>query len=191
MSLPRNCVDEIAVVARQHSCALLVDAMSSFAVLDVHADRWAATCVAFSSNKGLQGVPGLGFCIVRAGELTVQPARTLTLDLGAQDKSLKETGEWRFTPPTHVMLALREALDELGFEPKTWRMSLFVPSSVRERRSLELSRAGNRTPVLSVTAIDTNHYTTRDFAGAAAPLGRVSRCAALHGAASSQVRSGN
>ena len=109
----RNCVDEIAVVARQHSCALLVDAMSSFAVLDVHADRWAATCVAFSSNKGLQGVPGLGFCIVRAGELTVQPARTLTLDLGAQDKSLKETGEWRFTPPTHVMLALREALDEL------------------------------------------------------------------------------
>ena len=54
------------------------------------------------------------------------------------------------------------ALDELGFEPKTWRMSLFVPSSVLERRSLELSRAGNRTPVLSVTAIDTNHYTTRD-----------------------------
>ena len=109
-----NCVDEIAVVARRHSCALLVDAMSSFAVLDVHADRWAATCVAFSSNKGLQGVPGLGFCIVRSGALHVQqPARTLTLDLCAQDRVLKETGEWRFTPPTHVMLALREALDEL------------------------------------------------------------------------------
>ena len=108
-----NRVDEIAAVARRHSCALLVDAMSSFAVLDVHADRWAATCVAFSSNKGLQGVPGLGFCIVRSGALNVQPARTLTLDLCAQDRVLKETGEWRFTPPTHVMLALREALDEL------------------------------------------------------------------------------
>ena len=38
------------------------------------------------------------------------------LDLHAQWRGLEGTGEWRFTPPTHVLLALAAALDELDAE---------------------------------------------------------------------------
>ena len=59
------------------------------------------------------------------------------------------------------------ALDELGFEPKTWRIS--------SRHEAGDSRAGNRTLVLSVTAIDTNHYTTREIVCVSASAGNRTR----------------
>jgi 2-aminoethylphosphonate-pyruvate transaminase len=43
-------------------------------------------------------------------------ARTLSLDLLDQWRALEQTGQFRFTPPTHVVLALAQALDELAAE---------------------------------------------------------------------------
>ena len=42
--------------------------------------------------------------------------RTLSLDLFDQWRALEETGQFRFTPPTHALLAFRQALDELAEE---------------------------------------------------------------------------
>ena len=43
-------------------------------------------------------------------------ARTLSLDLLAQWEGLEGDGQFRFTPPTHAILAFRQALLELEQE---------------------------------------------------------------------------
>ena len=43
-------------------------------------------------------------------------ARTLSLDLLDQWNGLQSNGQFRFTPPTHTILAFEQALDELAAE---------------------------------------------------------------------------
>jgi 2-aminoethylphosphonate-pyruvate transaminase len=70
--------------------------------------------VAASANKCLEGVPGLAFALVRNETLLAAEgnAPPLSLDLYDQWLSMERTGQWRFTPPTHVIAALDQALDE-------------------------------------------------------------------------------
>jgi len=74
-----------------------------------------------SSNKCLEGVPGVGFAIIRqsALETTRGHAHSLSLDLHDQWVSMEKTGQWRFTPPTHVLAALDQALAEHAAEGGT------------------------------------------------------------------------
>merc|ERR1712098_137722 len=39
-------------------------------------------------------------------------ARSLSFDMQAQWRGLEKTGQFRFTPPTHAILAFKQALDE-------------------------------------------------------------------------------
>lgn len=96
----------------------LVDAMSSFGALPIDFDAGGVDFLASSANKCLQGVPGLAFVVARrsALETLAGRARTLALDLHAQWRGLEQDGQFRFTPPTHVLLALRQALLELERE---------------------------------------------------------------------------
>jgi 2-aminoethylphosphonate-pyruvate transaminase len=96
---------------------VLVDAMSSFGALpiDVHADR--IDVLVSSANKCLEGVPGVAFAIARESELRSAAApRSLSLDLASQWRGFEYDGQFRFTPPTHVVLALEQALNELERE---------------------------------------------------------------------------
>ncbi len=109
-----NPLDEIAhVCARQHR-PLLVDAMSSFGALPIDAERASLEAVVASSNKCLEGMPGVGFALIRreALEAAAGNAHSLSLDLHDQWRGLEANGQWRFTPPTHVLAALDRALDE-------------------------------------------------------------------------------
>jgi 2-aminoethylphosphonate-pyruvate transaminase len=74
--------------------------------------------LAGSANKCIEGVPGFAFVISRrtAMEEAAGRARSLCLDLHAQWKAFEGTGKFRFTPPTHVLLAFRQALRELEKE---------------------------------------------------------------------------
>lgn len=74
--------------------------------------------LAASSNQCLEGVPGLGFVICRHAALARcrGQATTLALDLFDQWQSFQATGQYRFTPPTHVIAALHRALAELRTE---------------------------------------------------------------------------
>lgn len=109
-----NPVEAVAEVCAAHGRPLIVDAMSAFGALPIDARRLRFEAVVASSNKCLEGVPGVGFSIVRreALERAKGNSASLSLDLEDQWRGLERNGQWRFTPPTHVLAALDQALDE-------------------------------------------------------------------------------
>ena len=113
-----NPIEAIAEVTRQHGRGLLIDAMSAFGALPVDARRIPFDALVASSNKCLEGAPGLGFCIARrrALEASEDNSPSLSLDLYDQWQAMEKTGQWRFTPPTHVVLAFDQALEEFEAE---------------------------------------------------------------------------
>lgn len=107
-----NPVAEIAQAVHAKGRKLLVDSMSAFGAvaLDVNDIRYEA--MVSSANKCIEGVPGFGFIIARKSELEAAKGRShsLSLDVHAQWAHLNKTGQWRYTPPTHVVAAFLEAL---------------------------------------------------------------------------------
>jgi 2-aminoethylphosphonate-pyruvate transaminase len=111
-----NPVEEIGEKVAGSGASFLVDAMSSFGAIPL--DLRHVDFVVSSANKCIEGVPGFGFIVARrpALEAAKGQARTLSLDLHAQWAGLEGDGQFRFTPPTHVLLAFRQALAELAAE---------------------------------------------------------------------------
>jgi len=97
---------------------LVVDAMSSFGALSIDFEGAGIDWLVSSPNKCLQGVPGFSLVFARRGRLAeiAGRARSVSLDLHDQWQRLEDDGQFRFTPPTHALLALREALRELDDE---------------------------------------------------------------------------
>ncbi len=113
-----NPIRDIANLVESHGRRLLVDAMSAFGALPLDARRVRFDAVAASSNKCIEGVPGLGFVLVREDAIaeTKGNATSLTLDLYDQWQNLAKTGQYRFTPPIHVIVSFHQALDEFFAE---------------------------------------------------------------------------
>jgi len=113
-----NPVPEIGAVVREASAAYLVDAMSSFGGIPLDVAAAGIDFLVSSANKCIEGVPGFGFVIARRTALDGcrGQARTVSLDLYEQWAGLERDGQFRFTPPTHALLAFRQALDELAAE---------------------------------------------------------------------------
>jgi 2-aminoethylphosphonate-pyruvate transaminase len=109
-----NPLEEIAAIVAKHGRRLLVDSMSAFGALPVDAAKLKFDALAASSNKCLEGVPGLGFviCRIAALEEAKGSATTLVLDLHDQWQALEKTGQYRFTPPIHVIVSLHQAIEE-------------------------------------------------------------------------------
>lgn len=109
-----NPLREIAEVAAARGRGLIVDAMSSFGALPIDAASMPFTALIAASGKCIEGVPGMGFVIARRADLerSAGHSHSLALDLHDQWVYLLRTGQWRFTPPTHVVAALRAALDQ-------------------------------------------------------------------------------
>src|SRR5215469_8732691 len=116
-----NPVEEIAAVTARHRRRLVVAAMSACASLPHSGGRLPDDALVASSNKCLEGVPGVGFAIIRQSALQASRGRaqSLSFDLHDQWVSMEKTGQWRFTPPTHVLAALDQALAEHGAEGGT------------------------------------------------------------------------
>ena len=109
-----NPLDEIGAVAARHGRRLIIDGMSSFAALPIDLRTLPVDALIAASGKCLEGVPGMGFVIARREALAAAAgnSHSLALDLHDQWIYLERTGQWRFTPPTHVLAALRAALDQ-------------------------------------------------------------------------------
>jgi 2-aminoethylphosphonate-pyruvate transaminase len=109
-----NPIADIARLAARHGKRMLVDAMSAFGALPLDARTVTFDAVAASSNKCIEGVPGLGFVICRKAALAaaVGQATTLVLDLHDQWRAFEKTGQYRFTPPIHVIVSFHQALQE-------------------------------------------------------------------------------
>jgi 2-aminoethylphosphonate-pyruvate transaminase len=113
-----NPLAEIGEVVGRSGAAFIVDAMSSFGGIPVDLAEEHIDFLIASSNKCIEGVPGFGFILARRNRLLEAKgrARTLSLDLHAQWAGLEGDGQFRFTPPTHVLLAFHQALGELEAE---------------------------------------------------------------------------
>ncbi len=113
-----NPIEAIAEVAAGHGRGLLIDAMSTFGAIPLDARKVPFDALMASANKCLEGVPGVGFAIIRrqALEAGAGNAHSLSLDLHDQWTVMEKTGQWRFTPPTHVIVALDAALDQFDAE---------------------------------------------------------------------------
>jgi len=113
-----NPIEEIGRVAARAGAAYIVDAMSSFGGIPLDVSAAYVDFLISSANKCIEGIPGFGFVLARRGALEAAKgnARTLTLDLHAQWAGLERDGQFRFTPPTHVLLAFSQALTELDDE---------------------------------------------------------------------------
>jgi 2-aminoethylphosphonate-pyruvate transaminase len=113
-----NPLADVAAVVERAGRRLLVDAMSAFGALPFDAREIAFDAMTASFNKCLEGVPGATFVICRASALAASAgnSHSVVLDLVEQSRFMEQTGQWRFTPPTHVMAAVDRALDEHAAE---------------------------------------------------------------------------
>lgn len=109
-----NPLHEVAQVVAKHGRGLIVDAMSSFGAIEIDARQSPFDAVIAASGKCLEGPPGMGFVIVRRSvlEKCEGNAHSLALDLYDQWVYMQKTTQWRFTPPTHIVAALDEAMTQ-------------------------------------------------------------------------------
>ncbi|GAA4130314.1 2-aminoethylphosphonate--pyruvate transaminase [Aminobacter aganoensis] len=107
-----NPVAEISEVVYAKGRKFLVDSMSAFGAIPLDASEIRYEAMVSSANKCIEGVPGFGFIIARNSELEAAKGRShsLSLDVHAQWAHMNKTGQWRYTPPTHVVAAFLEAL---------------------------------------------------------------------------------
>jgi 2-aminoethylphosphonate-pyruvate transaminase len=124
-----NPIAELGHGVQDSGRIFIVDAMSSFGGIPIDISGDKIDFLVSSANKCIQGVPGFAFALARRDLLQTCEgcARSLSLDLHAQWKGLESDGQFRFTPPTHALLAFWQALQELeeegGIEARASRYS--------------------------------------------------------------------
>lgn len=107
-----NPVYEISETVYAKGRKLLIDSMSAFGAISLDVNEIRYEAMVSSANKCIEGVPGFGFIIARKSELEAAKgcSHSLSLDVHAQWAHLIKTGQWRYTPPTHVVAAFLVAL---------------------------------------------------------------------------------
>jgi 2-aminoethylphosphonate-pyruvate transaminase len=113
-----NPIETIGQVARKHGKINVVDAMSSFGAIPIDFEACGIDFLVSSANKCVEGVPGFAFVLCRRQALVACEgyARSLSLDLLGQLKGFEKNGQFRYTPPTHSLLAFNQALEEIEQE---------------------------------------------------------------------------
>lgn len=113
-----NPLTDISNIVAKHGRGFLIDAMSAFGALPIDSKSVEFDALVASSNKCLEGVPGVGYCIAKIEALqnTIGNSPSLSLDLFDQWTAMNKTKQWRFTPPTQVLLAFDQALNEFDQE---------------------------------------------------------------------------
>lgn len=113
-----NPLKEVGTIASNAGVKYFVDAMSSFGAVPINAAECNIDYLVSSANKCIEGVPGFSFVLARLSSLkeTAGYARSLSLDLLDQYLGFEKNGQFRFTPPTHALMAFHQALTELQTE---------------------------------------------------------------------------
>jgi len=113
-----NPIKEIGEIVKRFGVDYFVDAMSSFGAVPLNLAECGIDYLVSSANKCIEGIPGFGIILVKRDTLmkTEGYAQTFSLDLLAQLLRLEKDGQFRFTPPTHSLIAYHQALLELEAE---------------------------------------------------------------------------
>lgn len=178
-----NPIEAIAAAAREHGVPVLIDSMSGFGALPVDCGAMpGVNWVVSSSNKCVEGVPGLSFILARAESLRACEgrARTLALDVYDQWRGLESDGQFRFTPPTHVLLALEQALSELKDEggpagrlARYARVQKIIVGGLRELGYKTLLPDELLSPIITSFMYPSATFDFGDFSGSLANMGYV------------------
>ncbi|WP_169569968.1 2-aminoethylphosphonate--pyruvate transaminase [Sneathiella limimaris] len=107
-----NPLKGISDVVQAAGRKLIVDSMSAFGALPIDVSDIPFEALVSSANKCIEGVPGFGFVLAKKAALEAAEgnSHSLSLDLYDQWSYMNKTGQWRFTPPTHTVVAFLEAL---------------------------------------------------------------------------------
>jgi 2-aminoethylphosphonate-pyruvate transaminase len=113
-----NPIEALGPVAKRHGKVYIVDAMSSFGGYPIDLEASGIDFIISSANKCVESVPGFSFVLCRRAVLLTTEgwARSLSLNLLDQLKGFEKNGQFRYTPPTHSILAFAQALKELELE---------------------------------------------------------------------------
>ncbi len=113
-----NPIESIGKLCNQYKKTFIVDAMSSFGGIQINMNDNHIDFLISSSNKCIEGVPGFSFVLANTQKLrqSQKIQRSLSLNLYEQWTGLQKSGQFRFTPPTHTLLAFHQALIELDQE---------------------------------------------------------------------------
>ncbi len=113
-----NDIENVGHVARKYNKQFIVDAMSSFGAVPIDIKAIGIDYLISSSNKCIEGVPGFSFIIFKTSSLNgcKGNARTVALDLYGQWMDMKDSNQFRFTPPIQSILAFHQAIEELKLE---------------------------------------------------------------------------
>lgn len=113
-----NDIEAVGKVVKEKGRIFITDAMSSFGGVNIPVEAWGIDFIISSANKCIQGVPGFSYIIGRRDliEASKGTARSLSLDLYDQYKTMEADGKWRFTSPTHTVIAFAKAIDEMKEE---------------------------------------------------------------------------
>ena len=109
-----NPIEEIGQAVKLHDKVFMVDAMSSFGALPIEMAASNIDVMVSSSNKCLEGVPGFSYVVLKRDllEASAGACHSVVLDLFEQWRGLEANGQFRFTPPTHALVAFDQALKE-------------------------------------------------------------------------------
>jgi 2-aminoethylphosphonate-pyruvate transaminase len=113
-----NPLADLAKAVKSRGRIFMVDAMSSFGAIDLNMVRDDIDVMVSSSNKCIEGIPGFSYVLVKKELLLAAEGQShsVVLDLFEQWKGLQTNGQFRFTPPTHALVAFQQALRELKDE---------------------------------------------------------------------------
>jgi 2-aminoethylphosphonate-pyruvate transaminase len=109
-----NPLEEIARMARLAGKIVMVDSMSAFGALPLKMAEWGIDAMVSSANKCIEGVPGFAYAILRRDLLEASKGKcpSVVLDLHEQWAGFEKNGQFRFTPPTHAIVAFHQALKQ-------------------------------------------------------------------------------
>jgi len=168
-----NPLQAISEVVASHGKRLIIDAMSSFGALPIDARELQFDALVAASGKCLEGVPGMGFVFANKQALDQAQgnSHSLAMDLHDQNSYMAKTGQWRFTPPTHVVAALHEALlqyaEEGGLPARHQRYAQNCKTLLDGMSAMGLSSfipADIQAPIIvTFHAPDSPNYRFKDF----------------------------
>jgi len=115
--------NDIAAVRRamdeaKHPALLMVDTVSSLAVMDYRHDEWGVDVAVGGSQKGMMLPPGLAFNALSPKALEASKSAKLPRSFWRWDDMLEfnAKGFFPYTPATNLLFGLREALKMLNEE---------------------------------------------------------------------------
>jgi 2-aminoethylphosphonate aminotransferase len=122
-----NPVQELSDLAHRYNAEVIADCMSSYAGIPINIKQWNAEYLISSSNKCIQGMPGLVFVIFKKQLLDTlkNHKRSFYFNLYNQFVGFEKTGQMQFTPPVQVAYALRQAIDEYFIETEQGRWNRY------------------------------------------------------------------